>query len=211
MYQNWLSRTGGLGCRAAAVAILASSRMAAGEAPEVFPGSSVRTTAAARAAAVAAAMTIAGVRRRRVAGLPAGGLPARRSSLIRCSLRVCWRPAGRSRSAGAGSSWASSAMSLRGSLALIGSLRFRPGRVFAVTQYLFAAARGFPAGGRQLAELAAGPRQPGPPRPRRPAPCPGGPGGGPPPPHPQPPDPPPPPPKRAPPPPRPPPPGPGPP
>src|SRR5260221_13127955 len=80
MYQNWLSRTGGLGCRAAAVAILASSRMAAGEAPEVFPGSSVRTTAAARAAAVAAAMTIAGVRRRRVAGLPARGAPARRTS-----------------------------------------------------------------------------------------------------------------------------------
>src|SRR5260221_9838612 len=177
MYQNWLLRTGGLGCRAAAVAILASSRMAAGEAPEVFPGSSVRTAAAARAAAVAAAMTIAGVRRRRVAGLPAGGLPARRSSLIRCSLRVCWRPAGRSRSAGAGSSWASSAMSLRGSSALIGSLRFRPGRFFAVTQYLFAAARRFPAGGRQLAELAAGPPQTGPPRPPPPPQRPGGPGG----------------------------------
>src|SRR5215510_15127030 len=88
-YENWLLRTCGVGCRAAAVAILASSRAAAGEAPEVFAGRRVKTMAAATAAATAAAMMIADVRRRRVAGLPAGGLAARRSSLIRCSLRVC--------------------------------------------------------------------------------------------------------------------------
>src|SRR5216684_2619619 len=81
MYQNWLLRTGGLGCRAAAVAILASSRMAAGEELEEFPGRRVSAVAAAAtAAAPAAAMTIAGLRRRRWAGLPAGGLLAGRSS-----------------------------------------------------------------------------------------------------------------------------------
>jgi hypothetical protein len=38
-YTNWLARTAGFGCAAAAAAILASSRAAAGEAPGVFPGS----------------------------------------------------------------------------------------------------------------------------------------------------------------------------
>src|SRR5258708_38799941 len=85
MYQNWLLRTGGLGCRAAVVAILASSRTAAGEEPGVFPGRRVRTMAAARAAAPAAAMAIAGLRRR-VAGPPAGGLAGQRRFLHRWSL-----------------------------------------------------------------------------------------------------------------------------
>src|SRR5262249_47351512 len=104
MYRNWLSRTTGLGCAAAAAAILPSSCAAAGEAPEVvlgsevfvgcevfwgsemllgsgvglgseaISGSRVSPATAASPAAAAAAMVIITVRRR-VAGLPAGGLP----------------------------------------------------------------------------------------------------------------------------------------
>src|SRR5258708_33169980 len=92
MYQNWLLRTGGLGCRAAVVAILASSRTAAGEEPGVFPGRRVRTMAAARAEAPAAPMAIAGLRRR-VAGPPAGRLGAPRRSPIQGSLQAVLRPA----------------------------------------------------------------------------------------------------------------------
>src|SRR6266568_9658996 len=139
MYMKSLSRTTGLGWLAAALAILASSpavvtlacgawapdRLAAGLAGGLAGAEFVTTTVAATATAARTAPVTRigrlgrlGRLGRRVfeagwlfgAGWPPAG-PGWRSSVIRCSLRICFLAVGRSRPAGAGSSSASSLIS----------------------------------------------------------------------------------------------------